>query len=167
MPKQAHRDTSKHTPKKDDSKSRKPVAKNESIEACLAKLMELSCDFKMRIDDYDKRIKELEKLYCMERDELTEQSDVAEETNPEPETASKTNPEPETEESSGKPCNRVAKSGPGYAFRYWDYKNKSYGLTSDIWKAKQKGSYAPIWVWYDDGQIDHILSNDELDEYVP
>ncbi|MBR2795995.1 hypothetical protein IKE13_03005 [Candidatus Saccharibacteria bacterium] len=59
--------------------------------------------------------------------------------------------------------------GVGRAYKYYDPVTKTYGLSSDIWKAKQisNGNYEPIWVWYATGEIDHVLSKDELEEYLP
>ena len=60
-------------------------------------------------------------------------------------------------------------NGPGRAYKYWDYKTKTYGLKSDLWAAKQAGNgeYTPIWVWYVDGNIDHILDKEEIKKYTP
>lgn len=59
-------------------------------------------------------------------------------------------------------------NGPGMAYRYLNRKLAVYSLTADIWKAKRisNGTYDPIWVWYSDGKIDHILSDEELEEYI-
>ena len=60
-------------------------------------------------------------------------------------------------------------NGPGYGYKYLQPLTGTYGLTSDIWKAKQtsNGVYDPIWVWYSNGTIDHIMTDEELRKYVP
>ena len=59
-------------------------------------------------------------------------------------------------------------NGPGMGYKYPNYALGCYSLTSDIWKAKRisNGVYDPIWVWYKDGRIDHILDAAELEKYV-
>ena len=59
-------------------------------------------------------------------------------------------------------------TGPGRAYKYWDYKTRTYGMTSRVFAAKQiDPGYDPVYVWYDKGQIDHILNEDEIRKYVP
>ncbi|MBP5648296.1 hypothetical protein J6X04_03385 [Candidatus Saccharibacteria bacterium] len=86
---------------------------------------------------------------------------------PEPEPTPEPTPEPEPEiRSISGAC---YKNGAGYAFKFWQAETRTWGLTSDIWAAKQlsNGVYTPIWVWYVKGKIDHILSNDEIKKYAP
>ena len=58
---------------------------------------------------------------------------------------------------------------PDRAYRYWSIKDRTWLITSDFWTAKQFGgdTWQPIWAWYIDGKIDHILSQDEADKYLP
>ena len=60
-------------------------------------------------------------------------------------------------------------NGIGYGYRYWNGHERTWGLTQDIWKAKQisNGVYTPVWVWYEGGQIDHICSPEEVTKYAP
>lgn len=86
---------------------------------------------------------------------------------PEPEPTPEPTPEPKPEiRSISGAC---YKNGAGYAFKFWQAETRTWGLTSDIWAAKQlsNGVYTPIWVWYVKGKIDHILSNDEIKKYAP
>lgn len=75
----------------------------------------------------------------------------------------KTEPKPDVAYTS------FTKNGAGLGYRYWDASSRTYGLTPDIWAAKQlsNGIYEPIWVWYIDNRIDHILSKEELLKYAP
>ena len=84
---------------------------------------------------------------------------------PEPEPEPKPEPKIEIRSTSG----ACYKNGAGYAFKFWQAETRTWGLTSDIWAAKQlsNGVYTPIWVWYVKGKIDHILSNDEIKKYAP
>ena len=58
---------------------------------------------------------------------------------------------------------------PDRAYRYWSIKDRTWLITSDFWTAKQFGgdTWQPIWAWYIDGKIDHILSQEEADKYLP
>ena len=60
-------------------------------------------------------------------------------------------------------------NGPRKVYKYWDYESRTYRTTTDIWAAKQAsgGNYDPIWAWFKDGVIDHVLSNEEILRYVP
>ena len=66
-------------------------------------------------------------------------------------------------------CSSGIANGPGKAYRYWDYQSRCWLLTPDIWRANQasNGEWDPIWVMYKDGEIHHILTNDELRKYCP
>ena len=90
---------------------------------------------------------------------------------PEPEPKSEPAPEPaKTENTEAKPISGACyRNGAGYAFKFWQAATRTWGLTSDVWAAKQisNGVYDPIWVWYENGQIDHILSDDEIKKFVP
>ena len=74
--------------------------------------------------------------------------------------------EPEVKDYSG---DGEVYNGPGYAYLYWSAKYRRWGIKTDLWAAKQAGNgvYEPIWVWYKDGKIDHILSEDEIKKYTP
>lgn len=58
---------------------------------------------------------------------------------------------------------------PDRAYRYWSIKDRTWLITSDFWTAKQFGgdTWQPIWAWYIDGKIDHVLSQEEADTYLP
>lgn len=59
-------------------------------------------------------------------------------------------------------------TGPSLAYKYWDWKNRTHGITPEVWKARQIDmKYEGVYVWYVDGQIDHVLDNDELVRYIP
>ena len=61
------------------------------------------------------------------------------------------------------------KDGVGKAYKYWDAETRTWGITSDYWAARQIGGdiWSVIWVWYSDGQIDHLLSVEEMKRYLP
>lgn len=75
-----------------------------------------------------------------------------------------TNPAPQPVAQSGAPRN-----GPGYAYKYWDHKTRTWGLKADLWAAKQasNGMYTIVWVWYDNDVIHHFLSDEEIKQYTP
>ena len=60
-------------------------------------------------------------------------------------------------------------NGAGLGYEYYQPKTGTYGLTKDIWKARSisNGTYTPVWVWYVNGIIDHVLSDEEQEKYVP
>ena len=62
-----------------------------------------------------------------------------------------------------------AMNGPAMAFSCWDWKNGLYYLLTDLWSARQisNGDYVPVWVWLDNGHIDHVLSSEEIRKYRP
>ena len=62
-----------------------------------------------------------------------------------------------------------ASEGPGKAYKFWDYKARSWRVTPDIWVANQasNGVWEVIWVWYHNGAVHHILDNEELMLYCP
>ena len=61
------------------------------------------------------------------------------------------------------------KNGPSYGFKYWDHQHKCWGLSTNLWAAKQMGNgiYEPIWAWYVNDCIDHIMSPEEIKQYCP
>ena len=60
-------------------------------------------------------------------------------------------------------------NGPGLAYKYWIPKLKMWGIKVDLWAAKRAGNgvYEPVWVWFVDGAIDHILDAEEVRQYAP
>ncbi len=122
-----------------------------------------------KLSDHDHRLEALEndvsemKEYFEEEDDYDEEEDDS--------LNEKEQEEPEEKNDSPELClNPMGPNdGPGYAYRYWDAKTRTYGITKDIFAAKQisKGAYDPIWVWFKDGKIDHILSIEELRKCAP
>lgn len=60
----------------------------------------------------------------------------------------------------------VQLDGVRRAYVYRNLVTKMVYVTSDIWAAKQGGSgeYDPVWAFYKNGQVDHILSTAEITE---
>lgn len=59
-------------------------------------------------------------------------------------------------------------TGPGRAYRFWDFETRTYGLTSKAYAAKQiDKDYAIVYVWYQDGCINHLLTKEEIKKYIP
>ena len=117
--------------------------------------------------DHEDRICKLEKAVFGVKPEPVPESKPGSEPEPKSEPA----PEPaKTENTEAKPISGACyRNGAGYAFKFWQAATRTWGLTSDVWAAKQisNGVYDPIWVWYENGQIDHILSDDEIKKFVP
>ena len=112
-----------------------------------------------------------ERISCMEDflfgDEVEAEDDAEKE-------AAKEEPAEKAKETPKKPAEPAdggvdSSDGPGQAYKYWDGKTRTYGVTANIWAAKQisKGDYDIIWVWYRNDQIDHILSDEEIKRYAP
>lgn len=59
--------------------------------------------------------------------------------------------------------------GPGKAYKYWSYRDRCWKLTSNVWVAQQFGAdlWETIWVYYRDGQISHLLSEQECERFLP
>ncbi len=156
----------------------------DQVATCLEKLTQIADCHKKAIDNHEQRIKALEEAMPKKLGAAKECSDKTEtktETCTETKSAktksaatkstSKSAAASQTQEAECKDA-RVAswvKNGPGYAYRYWDATTRTYGLTRDIWAAKQisNGLYDPIWVLYRDGEIDHLLDKDEIKKYAP
>ena len=125
-------------------------------------LAEATKECKEDLRDHEDRILKLEKEGFGEPEPVSEPEPTPEPTpKPEPEAE----PKIEIRPVGGACC----KNGAGYAFKFWQAATRTWGLTSDVWAAKQisNGVYDPIWVWYENGQIDHILSDDEIKKFVP
>ena len=60
----------------------------------------------------------------------------------------------------------VQLDGVRRAYLYRDLKTKFVYVTTDLWAAKQGGcgEYDLIWAFYKNGQVDHILSPEEIRE---
>ena len=125
------------------------------------------CKLEKTDRDHEDRICKLEKaVFGVKPEPVPEPK-----SGPEPEPKSEPAPEPaKTENTEAKPISGACyRNGVGYAFKFWQAATRTWGLTSDVWAAKQisNGVYDPIWVWYENGQIDHILSDDEIIKFVP
>lgn len=117
-----------------------------------------------RIDDHEDRVSALEKIIY--GDQLGE--DVSE-SEPEVEEIIETVETSPVDPDTPIPADSGEFNGPGMIFKYWNYKTKSYDFKKDIWAAKKAGNgvYEPIWVWFIDGKVDHILNSDEVIKYCP
>ena len=57
--------------------------------------------------------------------------------------------------------------GPGKAYCYYDFDDCGYHLISDIWAVQMLSSrWMPVWVYYKNGKIDHVLTKDEIKKYI-
>ena len=65
--------------------------------------------------------------------------------------------------------NPLHQDGPGKAYIYWDHEHKMWILKENFWAAKQLGGdlWEVIWVWYQNGIIDHVMTPDEILKYIP
>lgn len=142
--------------KKSDSSKSKP-AEGPSKEELEAQLQEL-------LDKAEEISKSLAAIA-----EEAETEDEAEET----EEAEAEDEAEETEEAEDEsitvPVECRLKDGPLKAYKYWHYETKSWILTTDLWVANQSSpnQWEVIWIWITDGQIDHIMTPEEMQEYLP
>lgn len=136
---------------------------------------DIKSSFGDKIDDHEARIKKLEELAGVSATSTPNSATAASSgsANPSPDpgpaaasqsASTAPNPASQSVAQSDAPCN-----GAGYAYKYWDYKSRTWCLSVNIWAAKQasNGVYTPVWVWYKNGVIDHILSEEELRKYAP
>ena len=88
---------------------------------------------------------------------------------PTPKPASTPKATPKATKPTPKPAPKLVVEGPGMAYKYWNYKTRTWSITTNIWAAKQLGIdlWEPIWVWYEDGGIDHLLTEEESKLYLP
>ena len=57
--------------------------------------------------------------------------------------------------------------GPHKAYKYWNYKGRFWTLTEDFWFASEHGLWRPVWVWYKNGEIHHLMTEEEKQMYLP
>lgn len=59
--------------------------------------------------------------------------------------------------------------GPGKAYKYWDYEIRQWVMTTDFWAATQIAGdlWQPIWVWYFDGKVHHVMDKREIQKFLP
>jgi len=88
---------------------------------------------------------------------------------PTPKPASTPKATPKATKPTPKPAPKLVVEGPGMAYKYWNYKTRTWSITTNIWAAKQLGIdlWEPIWVWYENGDIDHLLTDEETKLYLP
>ena len=95
------------------------------------------------------------------------------EAKPDPKPAKKAEPAPEPqpeihEEAVKHTSTSCHPDGPGKAYKYWHYKTRTWNFAADYWAATQNSDiWKVVWVWYKDGVIDHILTNEEIKEFLP
>lgn len=67
-----------------------------------------------------------------------------------------------------RPAN-TGKTGPAKVYECWDYVSQKTIRLSDPYAAEQAtpGAWKIVWVWYENGKIDHVLTPAELAEYLP
>ena len=66
-------------------------------------------------------------------------------------------------------CDPYRADGPGKAYKYWNYRERFWMLTEDFWVARQLGGdlWDIVWVWYQDGAIHHVMTEKEIQRYLP
>ena len=144
--------------------SEKLGALNKSVDDGLA-------GHKVVLDDHETRLKKLEEA-CKKSAAEASPKEETQKTEPKAPASgqaqeSKVASSKEEPKTDGGCCGSYR--GPGRGYKYWDYESRSCRICSDIWAAKQAsgGCYDPIWVWYEAGEIHHVLSNDEIRRYIP
>ncbi|MBR0424389.1 hypothetical protein IJI79_02755 [Candidatus Saccharibacteria bacterium] len=120
------------------------------------------------------------------KDELKPEPEKVEPEKVEPETVEpEAIPEPEPEEVESDPekaeivpvqskvailraTDETHPDGPGKAYRYWDYAERMYILTTNFWVARQSSDlWDVLWVWYQNGAIHHVMTKKEMQRYLP
>ncbi len=123
-----------------------------------------------KLDDHESRIARLEVAVFPEKKAATSDGETAKEAEAKTEAASPSDTSATTATKSAEPDPVVTGVRVGYAYKYWHAETGSWGITSNIWAAKQAstGVYDPIWVWYDvNGHIDRLLTPEEVVRYTP
>lgn len=61
----------------------------------------------------------------------------------------------------------ICQDGPRNAYRFWSSSRRVYLVTTDLWIAEQlcPGDWKTVKVWMKNGQIDHLLSEEEIVKY--
>lgn len=82
---------------------------------------------------------------------------------------------PATPAQPVKPAEPVAKGprtlrpdGPGKIYKYWNHATNTWIFVPDKAAAKQLSNiYQKVYVWYKDGEPDHIMNEEEIAKYLP
>ncbi|MBR2725361.1 hypothetical protein IKF28_02340 [Candidatus Saccharibacteria bacterium] len=157
--------------KKGEEKGNMTLAELSECANRMTQLLKKTTD---AITAHDQKLKEHDEAIAIINDYLFGDDDDADDAGEEPAVEEKAVEEVKAVEKAVETPEEPApfiglNDGPGYAYKFWDAKTRTYGISKDIWAAKQisNGAYDPIWVWYKNGQIDHILSDDEIRRYTP
>ena len=58
--------------------------------------------------------------------------------------------------------------GPGKIYKYWNHETNTWGFAPDKAAARQLSNvYQKVYVWYKDGEPDHLLTEGEIARYLP
>lgn len=56
----------------------------------------------------------------------------------------------------------------GKAYKWWDYNTRTWNLTRNFWAANQSSDiWEVVFVWYQDGEIVRLLTDEEIKKYCP
>ncbi len=132
---------------------------------------DIKSSFGDQLTDHENRIKRLEDLAGISTattpDPATTTASGSANPPSDPGSKAATSPAPAITNPASQPV--APRNGPGYAYKYWDYKTHTWGLKADLWAAKQasNGMYVIVWAWYDNDVIHHLLSDEEIKQYTP
>lgn len=58
--------------------------------------------------------------------------------------------------------------GPGKIYKYWNHETSTWGFCPNKAAARQLSNvYQKVYVWYKDGEPDHIMNEEEIAKYLP
>lgn len=58
--------------------------------------------------------------------------------------------------------------GPGKVYKYWNHNTNTWIFAPDKAAAKQLSNiYQKVYIWYKDGEPDHIMTEGEIAKYLP
>lgn len=164
-------------PRQGNQPSNDPPLTEKGMKTILGEFrQQLESSFGGKLSDHESRITKLEQAVGLKKasgpDPTTTAPDPANATAsggntapapaPAPAATSPTTTQPALKGNT--PCN-----GPGHVYKYWNWQKGKWQFTTDLWAANQAGNgvFDILWGWYQNGVLDHILSDEEIEQYCP
>ena len=146
-----------------------PEAGTDTLRSQLKKLKDLS-------EDTDKSYQAMKAKQAADMKRLEEaikkadaEAEARAQAKAEAEAKAKTKAPTPKATTAGTGTDLFKKNGPAKVYRYWDVESQQYRTVPDYWAAEQlaPGAWKAIWVMYVDGKIDHVLTREEFERYLP
>lgn len=137
-----------------------------TVEECIELLTKNLANLTKNFSDHETRIAKLEKASFVTTETVTKDTDSD---------TKEPAPQAQAAQAKSEPAAQVvpvaySSCGPTMMYKWWDVRKKRWGYPkNDLFAAKQAGNgiWEPVWVWTVNGQIDHVLSDEEIEEYCP